>query len=220
MEPLRQSLSLSGSASYETKFLVPVARGPAILKWARATLTEDAHADLITGFYEVTTLYLDTADRAVLERRGPHAYRKYRMRRYGDESVLHLERKLKRRGRVRKIRWQAEEAEWRSSYWFGRRVAVNKLEPSAVIAYERAAFFGAGFRLTLDRRLRIAEAEGWAVRMPRASVELADGKWVLEVKHGGALPAQVRDLVLEHRLIEGGFSKYRDGMQRLSLVTR
>jgi hypothetical protein len=41
---------------------------------------------------------------------------------------------------------------------------------------------------------------------------------VLEVKHGGALPALVRECVLRHKLIEGGFSKYRDGMKRLELA--
>ena len=218
MLPLRQSLSLSGAACYEAKFLVPAGRATEILDWARNALTPDQHVDPATGFYRVTTLYLDTPGGAVLEQRGSHAYRKYRVRRYEDAALVHLERKLKRDGRVRKTRWLAPLAEWPEpgqAHWFHRRILASQLQPAAVVAYQRAAFFGGNFRLTLDRGLRISATREPHVRLGHDALAILDGEWILEVKHGGLLPVPVRDCVLRHRLVPGRFSKYRDGMRLL-----
>lgn len=222
MNVISQSPSLSPEASYEAKFLVRSASATELLAWAQQALTPDPHGE--GGVYRVTTLYLDTPDRAVLERRKPHDSRKYRVRRYGDEAVLHLERKTKRGGRVRKIRWTAPGAVWQpdhcgrddAGYWFARRIAVSQLGPAAVVSYERAAFFGDGFRLTLDRDLRIAEAEGWKVALAADALPFSAGDWILEVKHGGALPAAVREWIIRLRLTPASFSKYRDGVRCLA----
>jgi hypothetical protein len=223
MSSQRLSPSLIGGTSHETKFMVPERDAVRLLALARAALVADEHADPRTGLYPVTTLYLDTPDRAVFGGIEPHASRKYRIRRYGSSAVLHLERKMKRRSRVRKIRWTVAEfrldaAKGDPSYWFARRVRLNSLEPAAVLTYSRAAFFGASgghiFRLTLDQDLRIAApADGWRVIMPEASLTFAPDHRILEVKHSGALPALVRDWIGELRLEPQAFSKYRTGLR-------
>jgi hypothetical protein len=54
--------------------------------------------------YRVSTLYLDTAGRDVFHRRGSYGRSKYRVRRYGDEPRVFLERKLRTASRLAKRR--------------------------------------------------------------------------------------------------------------------
>jgi hypothetical protein len=104
------------------------------IAWARGHLAPDPHADPALGDgYRITTLYFDTLALDVFHRQGPDRRRKYRVRRYGSEVLLYLERKLKSGERVRKYRSAIPEAElsllsderadpeW-SGDWFRRRV--------------------------------------------------------------------------------------------------
>ena len=57
----------------EMKFLVSPEQAEGIREWARARLAPDAHASGAAGDeYRVTSLYLDTEDMAVFERRGSY----------------------------------------------------------------------------------------------------------------------------------------------------
>ena len=80
----------------EVKFLVPAATAARILAWARTRLIADPHAGGPTGDeYHTTTIYLDTDDRAVYQRRGSYGRSKYRIRRYGTAHLAWIERKLR-----------------------------------------------------------------------------------------------------------------------------
>jgi hypothetical protein len=158
--------------SYELKFLLADSLADVILGLARTCLAPDPHADQTLGDgYRVNSLYFDTADLDVYHRFGSFGRRKYRLRRYGSESRVFLERKSKSCGLVTKRRTAIPESElvlldtfhhgpyvrenaelirvdgshvhsdW-SGWWFHRRLAKRQLEPKAQISYERVARMG------------------------------------------------------------------------------
>ena len=64
--------------------------------WARTRLAPDPYAGGESGDeYLTTTLYFDTDDFKVYQRRGSYRRSKYRIRRYGSSDVAFLERKLR-----------------------------------------------------------------------------------------------------------------------------
>src|SRR5215207_6074619 len=96
---------------YEMKFRVPDEKADQAIAWAREYLAPDPHVDPALGDgYRISSLYLDTPALTVFHQIGPDGRRKYRVRRYGSESLLYLERKLKCDGRVRKYRSCIPEA--------------------------------------------------------------------------------------------------------------
>ncbi len=56
------------------------------------------------GRYHITTLSTDTSELNCFHRVAGYARRKYRIRRYGNEEIVYLERKTRRGSRVQKIR--------------------------------------------------------------------------------------------------------------------
>src|SRR5262245_27328305 len=94
--------ALGRQGSYELKFLLPDPLADEILTVVRSSLAPDPHADLALGdAYRVNSLYFDTAGLDVYHRFGAFGRRKFRLRRYGSESRVFLERKSKSSGRVR-----------------------------------------------------------------------------------------------------------------------
>src|SRR5262249_38274144 len=86
--------------SYELKFLVPDPIADQVVGWARAHLAPDPNVDPALGDrYRINSLYFDTPSLDVFYQVGAYARRKYRVRRYGAEPRLFLERKLKAPGR-------------------------------------------------------------------------------------------------------------------------
>src|SRR5438105_8753232 len=91
------SLSSSGNGegpAFEMKFLLqePLARAVEACLGGRLPL--DPHGDpALGGAYCTTTLYLDTVNLDVYRRTASFKRRKYRLRRYGDEPRIFLERK-------------------------------------------------------------------------------------------------------------------------------
>src|SRR4051812_42688804 len=94
--------SLRSKPIYERKFVLPASLAPRVLAWARENMMPDPNGGL--DGYTVTSLYLDTKDMAVLRKQGSFGRAKYRIRRYNDEGVICLERKMKRDGVVAKRR--------------------------------------------------------------------------------------------------------------------
>lgn len=214
--------------AYELKFLVPEEAAGRVEAWAAAHLALDPHADPALGnAYRTTTLYLDTDARDVLHRRGSHGRRKFRLRRYGREPWIFLERKFRAGGRVRKRRTRVHEAEvpllaeaparpdWPGA-WFHQRVAAQALGPACLVRYDRTAFVGVTpegpVRLTLDRRLLCAPAIPWHVEEPATGLPFLEGAVILELKFRAALPALFKTLVHDLTLRPGTVSKYRLGM--------
>src|SRR5262245_52122956 len=89
----------------EIKFLLTETTGIQVQEWARGRLEPDPHGTGAHGDeYRVSTLYLDTAERDVCHRRGSYGRSKYRVRRYGEEPRVFLERKLRTASRLAKRR--------------------------------------------------------------------------------------------------------------------
>lgn len=219
---------------FEVKFPVPAGTVDAVLAWMRSQLTPDPHGGGDEGdIYDVQSLYLDTPGFDVYHRRGSYGRAKFRIRRYGVQPVLFLERKLKREGIVRKRRVTVDPGEivrlstrangvvWPGG-WFHHRLALRGLQPVVMMNYRRAARYGSEggsrFRVTLDRGLRAVRADVYRVPGPIESPDLFQGGGVLEVKFAVECPAAVRRMVEALGLKPGGFSKYRLGIRSCGLV--
>jgi hypothetical protein len=211
--------------AYELKFLVDEAKACEVEAWASARLRPDPHGNpALDGAYRTTTLYLDTPALDVFHRTPSFKRSKHRLRRYGTEPHVFLERKTKDGDKVRKQRNSIPDEElsflstplsvmtW-PGHWFHRRLLDRGLRPSALIAYQRTAYIGNGggspFRLTLDRRLRGSLASEWGVPPEEGGLPLLTGHVILELKFRAALPAALKELVQSLRLSPGAVSKYR-----------
>jgi VTC domain len=219
--------------AYEIKFVVPTSVAEAALAWARTHLAPDPHADGNTGDgYRVNSLYFETPKLDVYQRNGSYAKCKYRIRRYGDESCLFLERKLKSHGLVSKRRTRVADEElprlagtlpdpdW-IGYWFGRRLLARQLLPMCQIRYERTARVGmtpdGPIRLTVDRDVRTFRTGEYGVVETGAWVPLLPDHCILELKFRLEMPNLFKSLLEELSLTPQPVSKYRLSIQAFGL---
>src|SRR5262245_45976598 len=80
----------------ELKFFLDPETAARLRKRAQALLAPDPHAGgPDADEYSTTSIYFDTADYAVYNRRGSFRRAKYRIRRYGSGDMVFLERKLR-----------------------------------------------------------------------------------------------------------------------------
>jgi len=218
---------VAAPVDYELKFLLAEPVAGEIEAWARDRLAVDRHADPALGRqYRTTTLYLDTPALDVLHALPGFRRRKYRLRRYGREPRLYLERKIRRGDAVRKRRvavpeealatlagGEAAHGGAEGDAWFRSEIAQRTLGPAATITYLRTAFEGGDGpgprRLTLDRAIRGARTRDWKVATPDPGLELGEGVVICELKFRGALPAPFRDLIAAFKLKPAAASKYR-----------
>jgi hypothetical protein len=211
--------------AFELKFLVDEAQAREAEAWASSRLAPDPHGDLsLGGAYRTTTLYLDTPALDVFHRSPSFKRSKHRLRRYGTERLIYLERKTKDGDRVRKQRNAIPDGElslfaaplsvttW-PGHWFHRRLLDRGLRPAALVVYHRTAYIGGGaegpYRLTLDRRLRGSRLAEWVVLAEDGGLPLLPGQVILELKFRIALPAAFKGLVQSMRLDPSLVSKYR-----------
>lgn len=221
----------------ELKYLVTVEVAAEIRRWAREHLQADPHADPALGdAYHVTTLYLDTIDWDIYHRRDEVVQGKHRIRRYGNEPRLWLERKLKSKDVVRKLRtsitseitdgaldWSvsrpdgsaAADGQPAADQWFRDRVQQAQLRPATVIQYRRFARVGQSsrgpIRLTIDDAILAQPPAGWqlpAAATARSAGLLPDAQ-ILELKFSDHLPSQFKQLLIEFSITLSQFSKYR-----------
>jgi len=158
--------------------------------------------------------------------------RKYRLRRYGAEPTVFLERKSKLGDRVSKRRTQVPDTDlarlgdafgdpdW-AGHWYHQRLLVRQLRPTCQISYERVAYVGAcaegPLRLTLDRHIHCVPADGWSPDGARSGLPILAGQVILELKYSAALPAPFKRLIAEMALAPSQVSKYRLGVQSWGL---
>ena len=214
----------------EIKFLVQSDAAERIRAWARAHLSADPHGTGVHGDeYRTTSLYFDTAEHDVFHRRGSFGRGKYRIRRYGDDETIFLERKMrqatvlaKRRTRtsVEALSYLARPSiDWAwSGSWFHRRLTARRLRPVCQVTYHRMARTfvrdGVVMRLTLDtdlraravREVRFRRGVGAPV-LTTPPAENVDA--ILELKFTGPAPALFRQLVEQLGLNPQPASKYR-----------
>lgn len=211
----------------EIKFVVDGETADRVRERARGLLSADPHASGPAGDeYEITTIYFDTSDFDVFHRRGSYRRAKFRVRRYGEEDGVFLERKLrtsemltKRRthvdlGELPRLVGSSPDRSW-SGRWFHERLLMRRLRPVCQIAYRRTARVGetdAGpIRLTVDEGLHGWKTEGTAFDQPAHSRTLTPHR-IVEMKFRGSMPAVFKGLVEEFALKPASMSKYRLGI--------
>jgi hypothetical protein len=216
----------------EIKFLVSEATGIRIREWARDRLVADPngtgpHADE----YRVSTLYLDTVERDVFHRRGSFGRSKYRVRRYGEEARVFLERKLRTSSRLAKRRTdipldalpllRTVEAGDAQTKWFRRRVLVRQLQPVCRVSDLRTARLAetsqGRMRMTLDYSLSASAVDTFSLDGPGPAPFLS-GYMILELKFRGAMPTVFRQLADTFALAPGRASKYRTAADILGIA--
>jgi len=218
-------LGVGGTASYELKFRLVEAVAGQVELWARQHLAFDAHADAALGnAYRIHSLYLDTAALDVYHRTPSFGRRKFRLRRYGNECGLYLERKTRSGDRVVKRRTPiadtelgrlAEEAAdpaWAGD-WFQRRLLARGLRPACLISYDRVAHVGTSAEGPLRFDAGPADSRHADARVAchrgTPGVQLFPGQVVLELKYRASLPALFKQLLREFNLSPQPASKYR-----------
>ncbi len=228
----------SGDNGYtaEIKFLVSEAIGLQVREWARTRLEADPHGTGPNGDeYRVSTLYLDTAARDVFNRRGSYGRSKYRVRRYGEESRVFLERKLRTSSRLAKRRTDIPLGSLHllknqdvdghdGTTWFRKRVFMRQLEPVCRVTYLRTARFAmtpeGRMRMTLDYALAASPADTFALGVDgHGPASLLAGHMILELKYRGTMPAVFKELADTFAISPGRASKYRVAADALGIAS-
>jgi hypothetical protein len=211
----------------EMKFLVDERRAPRLVEWARANLVRDGFGSGPFGdAYTTTSLYYETPDFDVFHRRASYGRSKFRVRRYGEDQHVFLERKFrtdrllsKRRTHVpmTDLEHLASSTPTRTwpGYWFHRRVLLRRLEPLIQMSYDRIARVGmasAGpIRMTVDMNLRVLPMPDRAFILG-VGFPLIEGQCIVELKYRVEVPALFRQLVETFALEASPVSKYRLGL--------
>jgi hypothetical protein len=214
----------------EIKFVLPRATGLAVVEWARRELEPDPHGTGTYGDeYHTSTIYFDSAAYDVYHRRRSFGRSKYRIRRYGTNAEVFLERKLRRPGMLTKRRTVVAASAlphlegaalngW-IGHWFHRRLRLRGLHPVCEIGYTRVARAGLSasgpIRLTIDDRLHVATTRRPMFGHAGPATGIVDGRMILELKYRAEVPALFKRLVEEFRLVPQTASKYRFGIAAL-----
>lgn len=214
------------SPAFEMKFLLDEVQAREVEARLRACLELDPHADPALGNgYQIASLYCDTPRLDVFRRVGRYGGFKLRLRQYGGDQNLFLERKARRGNRVRKrrsvipledlARFHAVnlDSSWEGA-WFRRQLLRNELAPVCLVSYERLAYFGSSvegpLRLTFDRRVHGGQTSAWSLRSPESLQPLLAGRVVCEFKFRRSLPALFKSVIAEMQLTPVGVSKFRN----------
>jgi hypothetical protein len=220
-------------AAGEIKFVVAPEIGARVREWARERLVPDPNAAGCSGDeYHITSIYFDTAEFDVFQRRGSFGRSKFRIRRYGASDHVFLERKLKTGGLVSKrrslvpaeqIAWLGNGAgrnEW-NGRWYDRRLKLRGLQPICQIGYDRTArvqMTSSGpVRLTIDQSVSAQPVEGIEFQESEGT-PVAPDRWIVELKFRGEAPVLFKGLIQEFSLAPMPISKYRLAVSRLGLA--
>lgn len=213
-------------SAFEIKFIVNQDTGERIRERARALLAADPWASgPAADEYTITSLYFDTPDLAVYNRRGSFRRAKYRIRRYGQSDMVFLERKLrtkdlltKRRTNVRledlPLLHNGEDAVDRTwpGHWFRKRIHTRGLGAVCQITYERTARIGltdyGPIRLTVDTGLKASVVDGASFVSIDGAQQVTEST-IVEMKFRAGMPAVFKLLVEEFALTAQRVSKYR-----------
>ena len=219
-------------SAFEIKFVVNQETGEKLRRRVRQMLTADPWASgPAADEYTITSLYFDTPDLAVYNRRGSYRRAKYRIRRYGTSDVVFLERKLRTKELLSKRRTNVRiedlplviasddaglDASW-PGHWFRKRVQTRRLNAVCQISYERTARVGVTeygpIRMTIDNGLRAAVTDGIEFK-PVADAQPVTDATIVEMKFRAGMPAVFKQLVEEFALEPERVSKYRLATER------
>ncbi len=234
LSPSLDGSAVPGRQAFEMKFLLPESVARELQSWAMRHLSVDAFADPARDdSYQTTTVYLDTPAFDVLLAAPGFRTRKYRLRRYGDETLVYLERKSRRGDKVKKRRVKVPEAElaffeqadsmtnWPGE-WFRDKILRQCRRPVCRLTYDRSAFVKASdegpLRLTFDRQVRGVLTSDWAPTPVTDGCLILPGEVICEFKFRDAMPAVFKQLIADMQLQPASVSKYRRMMQALRKV--
>ncbi|HYE62971.1 MAG TPA: polyphosphate polymerase domain-containing protein [Phycisphaerales bacterium] len=211
-------------SAYEIKFLLDEAAASEVQARLAGSLRVDPYCGHAPGgSYRITSLACDSAAFGVFFRDEAMRNRKYRVRRYGAESVVYLERKRSRQGKVRKRRCTAGLAELEGVVqggggdaghaWFTRELRALELGPVCRVTYLRRALYGetgeGPVRVTFDREIDGVLCPAWSVEAGGEARRVLEGRVVCEFKFENAMPSVLKQVVAAMRLEAVGVSKYR-----------
>jgi len=231
------SLESSGQtrAPHEIKFLISRELAERIRHWAAEFMEHDPHTEAsLNHAYRVRSIYFDTPQFDVFHKRGSFARGKYRIREYLPAGILFLERKLKANGVVRKRRTtvaadelarlvESPNKSW-SGFWYHRRLALRRLQPTCAISYLRFPFISGNrsdpLRLTLDQLVIATPSDGFRFPETNGHGEVLPEQAILELKYLGETPALFKSLADQFGLTPQPVSKYRLALPALGLAKR
>ncbi|MEW6752925.1 MAG: polyphosphate polymerase domain-containing protein [Candidatus Latescibacterota bacterium] len=225
-------------ARSECKYLVPTERLPALRQALLPFFDVDLHVSRERGEYTVQSIYFDTPNLDYYWQKvdGIQHRRKLRLRGYDQpesNAAVFLEIKRKDDACIAKTRVQlaypqalrvlaggcperhfgaADPARLRDLQAFLYHLHRYRLLPVVLVRYEREAYFcrfDPSLRITLDKDLRSAPYPRlerlFGERRTRPSLR---GRFVLEAKSHGMLPAWLRSILEEFGLERTAVSKY------------
>jgi hypothetical protein len=225
-----------GATAYEVKFLLTEEQVAEVQARVAGLLALDTYADPAMGnAYLTTSVYTDTPSFDVFYRTEGYNRDKFRVRRYGMDGPVFVERKTKNGDKVRKHRARINPAEvtdlaaprlngeW-SGEWFHSQLLEKQLRPVCRVAYERVAYLGTAdggtVRLTFDRNIRGMLVSEWRLEAVNAAAPLLPDRVVCEFKFRTTMPALFKGIVADLALTPTPVSKYRTFVQSIGLVPR
>lgn len=214
---------------HELKLVLDAREATLVRDFARLNFAEDRFSPGGKP-YAVHSLYLDSEDFAVYHRRLDDGDTKYRIRRYGSEECVWLERKRRNGVLVRKRRERIPlaamagifsgplpEGEFIAS--FASKVRAEHLVPKLLISYPRSAWnAGLRARITLDWAVeaRRPAHDAW-FELGKPALAATTGV-ILELKFDEECPA-LFGVLLQLLGREGAsWSKYGHGVEAFELT--
>jgi len=227
LSPSLSALPDGTVAAYEMKFSISTDEVEPLKAWAAEHMQLDPHADPVDG-YEITSLYYDTPDFAVFHRKPGYDVHKYRLRRYGRDDAIELERKSKKDGRIWKSRdtmalgdLNRPSEHWPVG-WFPRDLSEHQFRPVCVATYRRLAFLGdsetGGIRLTFDTSAFGRATDRLDLEPVHVGLPLVTDGVIVEFKYLNSLPSLFRNAISSFRLKSTGVSKFRRCLRAAGLV--
>jgi hypothetical protein len=217
----------------EIKFLIDSSVGDQIREWARLKMEPDPFGSGAAGdAYATTSLYFETPDLCVYKRQGSYGRAKFRVRRYGLDDNIWVERKLRTETLLAKRRTPVGldgldrlgattfDPSW-PGHWFHERVVTRRLRPMVQVSYERTARLTRNMhgtvRLTIDDNLRSLPMPDRAF-IPGVGYPLLEGKNILELKYRIETPGLFKELIEEFKLQTQTVSKFRLGLDAMGYL--
>ena len=214
----------------EIKFLIDGNKFAELRDWSRANLAADPNGVGEFGDeYHTTSLYFDTPKLDVFHGRGSYGRGKFRIRRYGSDDLLFLERKFRSerflakrrtaigRDEVNRLFEPTYDRSW-DGHWFHRRLLKRGLQPTCQVSYVRTA---RGMqtpnglaRMTMDSDLRVLPMPDLAF-IPGAGMLLMEDQVIVEMKFRVEMPALFKQVIEEYIISTKPVSKYKTGVKSL-----
>lgn len=211
---------------YEYKYLVTEEQASYILEELSALITPDRWGESL-----IASVYYDTPTHQLIRRsiEKPVYKEKLRLRSYGvatDSSQVFLEIKKKYKSVVykRRILLTCDRAEaymqglnaFEPSTQISREIDYFKefyapLLPAVYVSAQREAYYGredGDLRITFDRNILCRDTDLTLKSAPYGTSILPDGKILMEIKTGGAMPLKLAELLSRMKIYRTSFSKY------------